>query len=169
MELSLLRKKIVEKEETTRIRLVKMRSLNIVLKVRKMKKHLMVKKLMAKKLMDQLKVKVTKQRIRKKRRKNQMLLKISYIRTLWTTKKKENSSLSGKNIDMVTGEKDQAKHSLLLRLKFLVSQKNFFNHLRKNLSMQNKEKLRTKSRRLQVSLRKKRPVSKIFYFKRMLK
>lgn len=53
-----------------------------------------------------------------KRRKSQRLLRILSIRTQWTSKKRESSNLSGKNIDTVTGEKDLARLSLLLRQRF---------------------------------------------------
>lgn len=143
-----------------------MESLNIVLKEKKVKKHQM-----ALKLMDQLKVRLPRERIRKRkiRRKSQMLLRISFTRILWTSKRRESSSLSGKNTDMATGERDQAKHLSLLRLKFLNNLKNFLSHQRRKFSTQNKQKLRTKSRKLQVNLKKRKPVSKKFCCKRMLK
>jgi hypothetical protein len=112
-----------------------MESLNIDLKEKKVKKHQM-----ALKLMDQLKVRLPRERIRKRkiRRKSQMLLRISFTRILWTSKRRESSSLSGKNIDMATGERDQAKHLSLLRLKFLNNLKNFLSHQRRKFSTQNK-------------------------------
>jgi len=142
-----------ERRETTRIRtlliLMVLKSLNIDQKEIKMRKT----------KMRRLKMETTrkmtrKRRIRRKKRKSLMLQRTLSIKTLWTSKKKESSNPSGKNIAMETGEKDLVKLLLQSIQRFQKLLKSFLSHQRRKLSTQNKSKSKTKSRVLPLHLMK---------------
>jgi len=109
-------------------------------------------------LMELLKMVPTRAR----RKRKLMLQRISFIKTQWTSKRRENSNPSGKSTVMVTGEKDQAKLLLLLRLKFQLHQRSFSRHRRRKLSIQSRLRWKTESRKLLLLSKRRRPVSKIF-------
>lgn len=78
------------------------------------------------------------------RRRSQKLQRILFTRIQWTLRRRESSSLSGKNIATETGERDLVRLLSLLRLRFQPPLKNFLSLWRRKLSILNKSRFKIK-------------------------
>ena len=156
LELNLSKRK-EEREALNQIKMLKMvtsqKSQSIDQKERKMMRLKVMLRLM-------VLLKMVPKKARRKRR--LMLQRISFTRTQWITKRRENSNPSGKSTVMVTGEKDRVKLLLRLRLKFQLPQRSSSRHQRKKLSIQSRLKWKTESRKSLLLLKRRRPASKTF-------